>query len=142
MDPVWPRGWLLPALLANRTRLGATLVIGVVWGLWHMPLLLSSALTTVMFLAGEAGLCVLFTWLWARRGERLFAIVVAHAAVNTPMFFWEQAGVRGGPASGEMLPVWYMQEAFYAVAGLILVLTRLNWWRAMHCPDAGTSAGR
>ena len=124
------RGWLLPALLRRSTRLRATLIVAVVWGLWHMPLLLSSVLSAVMFLVGVTGLSLIFTWLWSHTGGRLFVVVVAHAAVNTPVFFWEQVSGRFGISPVRVVGVWYSLEALYAAIGLILLLTRWNWWHA------------
>jgi len=51
-----------------------------------------------LLLVGALGLSILFTALWALAGRRTFVAVVAHATVNTPMFFFEQV-VRGvGPS--------------------------------------------
>ena len=36
------RGFALPRLQAHLGGLGASLVLGVVWGLWHLPLTLTS----------------------------------------------------------------------------------------------------
>jgi membrane protease YdiL (CAAX protease family) len=124
------RGWLLPALLKNSVRLRAALAVGAVWTLWHVPLLLSSVATTVMFVVGTMGLSVLFAWLWVRTGQRLFVVVSAHAMVNTPLFFWEQAGLSAGEGPAQLLPLWYILEAFYGTAALLLVAWRWRWWTA------------
>ena len=124
------RGWLLPTLLRRSIRLRAALVVGGVWTLWHAPLLLSSVTTTVMFIVGTVGLSILFTWLWARSGERLFVVVVGHAVVNTPLFFWEQAGLSPAEGPARLLTVWYVLEAFYAMTALLLVAWQWRWWTA------------
>jgi membrane protease YdiL (CAAX protease family) len=135
------RGWLLPALLKNGVRLRAALIVGAVWTLWHVPLLLSSVTTTVMFIVGTVGLSVLFTWLWAHTGERLFAVVIAHAAVNTPVFFWEQAGLSPGEGSAQLLTVWYVLEAFYAAVALLLVAWQWRWWTLSRAPGVSEIGG-
>jgi membrane protease YdiL (CAAX protease family) len=122
------RGWLLPVLLKRTARLRAALIVGGVWTVWHMPLLLSSVATTVMFIVGTIGLSVLFTWLWARTGERLFVVAVAHAVVNTPLFFWEQAGLLPGEGPAQLLRVWYILEAFFATAAVVVVAWQWRWW--------------
>ena len=122
------RGWLLPALLKHSARLRAALIVGGVWTVWHMPLLLSSVTTTAMFIVGTVGLSVLFTWLWARTGERLFVVVAGHATVNTPLFFWEQVGLSPGEGLPQLLTVWYILEAFFAIAALLLVASQWRWW--------------
>lgn len=128
------RGWLLPALLQKMTRLRATAALAVVWGLWHLPLLLSTVTTTVMLLLGVAGFSTLFTWLWVRTGQRLFVVAVAHAAVNTPAFFWEQAG---GGAPDQILGFWYTLETIAAMSGLLLVFARWRWWQSMQSVGRG-----
>lgn len=120
------RGWLLPRLLERTDRLRATLLLALLWGVWHGPLLFSGFTTTVMFLFGVAGLSVLFTWLWAATCQRLFLVVVAHATVNTPMFFWEQVG--SGGADSRLWMAWYILEAGYAVAALVVLVFGWRWW--------------
>jgi membrane protease YdiL (CAAX protease family) len=124
------RGWLLPILLKRTSRLRAALAVAGVWGLWHAPLLLSSITTTALFLLGVAGLSILFTWLLIHTNQRLFVVVVAHAAVNTPMFFWEQVAPAVQGAPGSMQAAWYMLEACFAGVALLLVLANWHWWTA------------
>ena len=119
------RGWLLPRLLERQTPLRATLLTAAAWGIWHGPLLLSNALTTTLFLFAVVGLSFLFTWIWAHSAERLFLVVLAHATVNTPIFFWEEAAAANTQAA---TTAWYALEVMYAVAGCVLVLATWKWW--------------
>jgi membrane protease YdiL (CAAX protease family) len=121
------RGWLLPRLLESHTRLVATLLTATAWSFWHGPLLLSSPLTTALFLAATLGLSFQFTWIWAHSGQRLFLVVLAHATVNTPIFFWEKLSASGSyPAAA--LSAWTVLQVVYAVAGCGLVLVTRPWW--------------
>lgn len=121
------RGWLLPRLLERHSRLRATLLTAAAWGLWHGPLLLSSPLTTALFLFAVLGLSFLFTWIWAHSGERLFLIVLAHATVNTPIFFWEEAAAVDANTRAAT-SAWSALEVMYAVAACGLVLGTWRWW--------------
>jgi uncharacterized protein len=123
------RGWLLPTLAARTTRLGAALGVGAIWGLWHAPALVQSAVGGGMLLVGALGLSVLFAALWAFAGRRSYAAVVAHATVNAPIFFWEQVARDGGPPDGRVMTAWYTLEAAYAGAALVLVAAAWRWWR-------------
>lgn len=125
------RGWLLPRLLERTTRLRATLLTAGLWGLWHGPLLLSGFLTASLFLLGVFGLAVLFTWFWAHTQQRLFVVVWAHAVVNTPLFFWEQASAGYGD---NLLLAWYFLEAFYAGAALVVLVLGWRWWIGRSLP--------
>jgi membrane protease YdiL (CAAX protease family) len=122
------RGWLLPRLLERATRLRATIFVGVAWALWHGPLLFSSVSTTVLLLCTSLGVSIIFTWLWSHSGERLFLVVLAHAAVNTPIFFWEDFTKKQGWDTGTAPSAWYILEWMYAFAGCGLVLLNRRWW--------------
>jgi membrane protease YdiL (CAAX protease family) len=111
------RGWLLPQLCATKSRLVATLLTATVWTIWHAPLLFTSLVTTGMFILGAFGLSVIFTALWAAAKGRVFVVVVAHASVNAPLFFWSMLA----PADGRAQQAWFFQEAAYAIVGMALV---------------------
>ena len=124
------RGWLLPTLAARTTRLRATLGVGAIWGLWHAPVLAQGAVRGALLLVGALGLSILFTALWALAGRRTFVAVVAHAAVNTPMFFFEQV-VRGvGPPDDRVVTAWNYLQAGYAAAAILVVVAGWQWWKS------------
>lgn len=112
------RGWLLPQLCVTKSRLAATLLTATAWTIWHAPLLFTSWATTGMFVLGAFGLSVIFTALWAAAKGRVFVVVVAHASVNAPLFFWSMLA----PADGRALQAWFFQEAVYAAVGVALVV--------------------
>ena len=124
------RGWLLPTLAARTTRLRATLGVGAIWGLWHAPALLQGAARGTMLLVGALGLSILFTALWALADRRAFIAVLAHATVNTPMFFFEQAVGGGGQPDDRLVTAWYYLEAAYAAAAILVIMAGWRWWRS------------
>jgi len=88
------RGWLLPRLL----RLGtvpAILLSGVIWGLWHAPLILLGynypTAPGWLGLMSMVGMCVvvggIFGWL-RMRGGSVWPAAVAHAAFNAAAGFF------------------------------------------------------
>jgi len=88
------RGWLLPKLL----RLGtvpAILVSGVIWGLWHAPLILLGynypTAPGWLGLLCMIGMCIVvggvFGWLRIRGGS-VWPAAVAHAAFNAAAGFY------------------------------------------------------
>lgn len=70
-EPGW-RGYALPRLQARFSPLRATLVLGVAWGLWHLPL---GPLNTIVPIV----LAFFYTWLYNRTGSVLLAILL-HAS--------------------------------------------------------------
>jgi uncharacterized protein len=64
-EPAW-RGFALPRLLLRHNALAASLILGVLWGLWHLPLVWTEGATTYqqpiwMFFVDILTKSVLFT---------------------------------------------------------------------------------
>jgi membrane protease YdiL (CAAX protease family) len=70
-EPGW-RGFALPRLQEQHSPLVATLILGAVWGLWHLPLYGPGFLGPMFF-------AVFYTWLWNRTGSVLLCILL-HAS--------------------------------------------------------------
>lgn len=83
------RGYLLPRLLSRYTPLGASLLLGLIWSIWHYPLYYRSVFASFEGAAQFTVAClcysVLLTVLWAHtRGSVLWAIVLHWAMNVTP----------------------------------------------------------
>jgi hypothetical protein len=82
------RGFALPRLQRRYGALGASLLVGTIWGVWHLPLFWLgapgyTALPFGLYLLNTLALSVVFTWLFnGTRGSVLMAILV-HATFNT-----------------------------------------------------------
>src|SRR6056297_228207 len=88
------RGYALPRLEARHHPIAATLILGVLWGLWHLPIVAAdpefqhgldvAALVPVVALSlvSVVGYAFLLTWLFNRSGSVLVAILL-HAGFNT-----------------------------------------------------------
>ncbi len=97
-EPGW-RGFALPRLQPLYGPLVGTLILGLLWGLWHLPLFLvpswadtsggSSLLNTVKFVVTLTAFAIVFTWVFNNtKGSVLMAILV-HASIDTfngPMY--------------------------------------------------------
>jgi membrane protease YdiL (CAAX protease family) len=129
------RGWLLPQLLPLG-RWPAVLAVGVVWGLWHAPVLLlgynyplHSGPVRVLLMVG---MCValgsLLGWLRLRSGS-VWPAAIGHGFVNAvaglPILF-STAGVPVDNATTGLLgwTGWVVMALGLAVAGLVV------GWRA------------
>jgi len=93
-EPGW-RGLALPKLQEEYAPVPATLILGVVWALWHLPLLATGpttfhGLAAFVDLAPSIGVRILnivgiafiLTWIYNGTGSVLLAIL-AHAGFNT-----------------------------------------------------------
>jgi membrane protease YdiL (CAAX protease family) len=88
-EPGW-RDFALPRL---QDRFGAflgTVVLGTLWGLWHLPLFWSEwgghpgvdPLAPLEFVAGCIPLSIVMTWVFNKTGQSLPLVMVLHASVN------------------------------------------------------------
>jgi membrane protease YdiL (CAAX protease family) len=82
------RGFALPRLLTRYNAFVASLVLGVLWGLWHLPLFWTEGAPQVyqqpvwLFLVDITAKSVLFTWVFLHtRGSVLLAMLL-HGATN------------------------------------------------------------
>jgi membrane protease YdiL (CAAX protease family) len=81
------RGFALPRLLRSFSPLVASLILGFIWGLWHLPTFLFSELpqggvSLPLFVLGALSLSVIITWMYLHvKGSVLFSVLL-HFAVN------------------------------------------------------------
>lgn len=86
------RGFALPRLQSRYGSLWASLVVGVLWGFWHLPLFFSpdaaqSGISLPLFLAITVFSSFLFTWVFNRTGGSLLLVVLLHSSFNTSNVF-------------------------------------------------------
>jgi membrane protease YdiL (CAAX protease family) len=70
-EPAW-RGFALPRLQAHHTPVKATLILGLVWGIWHLPLYGLAFVGPIIYV-------FFYTWLYNRTGSVLLCILL-HAS--------------------------------------------------------------
>jgi membrane protease YdiL (CAAX protease family) len=84
------RGYALPRLQARRSALTASVILGAVWGTYHLPLFLIGAETRppslfLPFLISTVISSIFYTWMYNGTGGSLFIVVLLHAAANLPL---------------------------------------------------------
>jgi membrane protease YdiL (CAAX protease family) len=67
-EPGW-RGFALDRLQARHSPLLATALLGLVWGLWHLPIYGLAFVGPMLFV-------VFYTWLWNRTGSVLLCVLL------------------------------------------------------------------
>jgi uncharacterized protein len=80
------RGFALPRLLARQQAFPASLLLGVLWGLWHLPQAIAMSTISVsfiLFFLMITAYTVLFTWVYNNTRGSLFLMVLFHAALTT-----------------------------------------------------------
>jgi len=80
------RGFLLPRLLHKNSALRASVILGVIWGLWHLPLYYRSWVMTPWkapdFLLGVICFSVLLAALYIGTGGNLLLCIIMHWMIN------------------------------------------------------------
>ncbi len=82
------RGYAMSALMARMTWRAASVIIGVVWGLWHLPLFFmigtaQSQMPILVFMVNILAGSVLFGWLFVRTNQSVLPAIVLHTSLNT-----------------------------------------------------------
>jgi CAAX protease family protein len=84
------RGYALPRQQVRGSALGASLIIGPIWALWHLPLWLTGepgrTLTLyAAFVVSTIALSVILTWVYNGTSGSLLLVVLLHATFNLPI---------------------------------------------------------
>lgn len=92
------RGFALPRLQERYSDLAIVFLMGVLWSLWHLPLMLNpSSLMAGLPWAGELifslALTVIYTWLYLHTAGSLLFVSLFHAVSNTAAFVLLEMGV-------------------------------------------------
>ena len=120
------RGYALPRLQRRHSGLRAAGILGVIWGLWHLPELLSDPdgqRPVAPFLVFVLAQSVILSWLYNSTHASLPIVMLSHAATNTaayvvlPMF----------TEDGYQLVWWILTELWVTAAAFVTALagTRL-----------------
>ena len=82
------RGFLLPQLLKRHSPLAASLILGVVWALWHLPIdlyagyLLEGPAAVLVRIICVLPLTILFTWFYLQSKGNLLVAMLLHTSIN------------------------------------------------------------
>lgn len=78
------RGYALPRLQKNMSALNATLLLGTLWALWHLPFFfyLFEPFIAIGWFFGLMCGAVLLTWLYNSTDGKLLVLVLWHGAFN------------------------------------------------------------
>ena len=82
------RGYAQEPLQEKIGVIPASLVIGVIWGIWHLPLWfmtgdLHSAYSFLAFVMMTTSISIMYAWLYNSSGKKLVVVMFFHAMSNT-----------------------------------------------------------
>lgn len=134
------RGYALPRLEARYSPVTATLVLGTLWGLWHLPVIAAdpefqhgldaAALVPVVALSlvSVIGYAFLLTWLFNRTGSVLIAVLL-HAGFNTANELLAPLPIEAAEGAAYEVLSLAMTGTLVVVVAALIVFTRgrLGW---------------
>ncbi len=118
------RGYLLPRLLPLG-EIKATLLVGLIWGLWHVPLLLAGLnypgvnpwLAILVFLFTVVALSFAYTWFYVASSGSVFVVALLHESNNTCAdTFWQPPLMSEGSQLAASLVAGVVMVALVVVA--------------------------
>jgi membrane protease YdiL (CAAX protease family) len=127
------RGYALPALQARYSALLASLILGVLWAVWHLPVFFNpdtsyNNLPFFVFLPFIVLVTVLMTWLFNSTGGSVLMAMLFHAVINSADELWKvlpEYSVRpptATEAAAESAHFYLMLTIVLGVAATALVL--------------------
>ncbi|MFC7009399.1 CPBP family intramembrane glutamic endopeptidase [Halalkalicoccus salilacus] len=134
------RGFALPRLLERFNAVTASLVIGVVWAVWHLPLFMMEGTSQyggpfVPYATTVLALSILFTWLYRGTGHSILVAMILHASYNSATVLIPFQPVQTGVVD------WLLAAVVWVLAlGLVAVYGRDL--RSGHSEDRETVDGR
>jgi membrane protease YdiL (CAAX protease family) len=127
------RGYALPALQARYGALLASVVLGTMWALWHLPLFFNpdmfySNMPFVVQLALQVPLAILFTWVFNSTGGSVLMAILLHAMINASGQLWKampEYSVEPASAAEAAAATTHMNLMFAMVMGVAAVVVVL-----------------
>lgn len=112
------RGYVLPRLQAKYNALVSSLIVGVIWSVWHLPKSFGAGLNKDQSFLWYTLFClaaaVLYTWLYNNTRGSLLLVVLFHASQNTAgVFLPVQFAIPGGIVQN-------LDIVFYIIAAVIV----------------------
>jgi len=145
-EPGW-RDFAQPRLQDRHGPLIGSLILGPLWGAWHLPLFFSewagwpnvNWAMAAEFVGSAALLSIVMTWVFNRTGESLPLIMVFHANVNTVFSLLWPAMFPSLDAFSDSLHALALGAG--ATAVLLLIITRGGLGYRPAAPHPGSAIG-
>lgn len=113
------RGYALDPLQKRFNALAASLVLGAIWALWHLPLFFiegttQQAIPLYQFILQTMVLAIFYTWLHNNTGGSVLIAALFHASANT---------------AAAAVPTWTTELGRWLNFGLLAVMAGIIVWQ-------------
>jgi membrane protease YdiL (CAAX protease family) len=132
------RGLALPRLLASRSALTSSLILGVIWALWHLPVVLSTPelRVPVPFMLAVVPLSILTTWIFVHTRSSVFIAILFHAWFDVVLLFGFEMVAKTDAA----LTWWLLAAVQTALAVIVVAVFGANLARQPSPPVEARAA--
>lgn len=124
------RGYVLDRLQEQRSALVSSLILGVVWSLWHLPMFFVQGSYQAglgvgtpafwLFIIGVVPLSLPFTWIYNNTGRSTLAVILFHSMIN---FTGELIALTEG-ADTYSIVLWFVAAIGITAVWGVKTLTR------------------
>ena len=120
------RGYALPRLQTRYSALTSTLILGVIWGFWHLPKYLShwNTVSFAWFIVHAMAYAVILTWLYNNTKGSLLLVAISHASSNTAGVFMPMANT----VSGENMSAYVIFVLLEVITAVMIVIGNGAEW--------------
>lgn len=96
------RGYALDRLQTHYNALLSSIILGIIWGLWHLPLFFMKGqqiyqnVPILGFILGTILLSIVFTWIYNNTGRSILAVLLFHTMGNLSHFIFPTMSTKLG----------------------------------------------
>jgi CAAX protease family protein len=124
-EPGW-RGYALPRLEARFSPFLSSLILGLVWACWHLPLFWMAGnfhqdLPVSWFLLQVLGSTFLYTWMYHHTQGNLLIMLLFHTSSNAAVGLLPVLPLDN---AGSLRPLWLTVGILWLLVGLVLLNDR------------------
>lgn len=118
------RGFALPWLQKRYNAFLSSLILGLIWSLWHLPLFwipgdFHQQLPLTWFVIQTMSITILYTWIYNATDGSLLIIFLLHTSSNTA---FGVLPMLPEATSGTLRPAWILNILLVITAGLVILL--------------------
>lgn len=124
------RAYALPRLQMTFSPFFASLILGVVWGLWHLPLFgilgdFHQQLPISWFILQVLGTTFIFTWLYNQTNGNIMISLIFHTSTN---FSIALLPIMPLDNNGSLTPLWIAVGLLWIMVFIIIRINRIEFF--------------
>jgi uncharacterized protein len=117
-EPGW-RGYALPKLQGGHSALLASVILGVVWASWHLPLVVATGQMGGWDIVNIMAWTLVLTWVYNGTGGSVLIVMLFHAMFNTVSVSFISTMFSGADSVRQS---WLLAAVWCAVAAIVVVV--------------------